>query len=85
MLSAHFVHSCQGNPPFYLQGGNSFTIRDCLHVCFMETLEFLKSKYILKVFFLINESFRDIQSQRFGEKKVGFKEEIKGKNRLNIE
>lgn len=51
----------------------------------METLEFLKSKYILKVFFFINESFRDIQSQRFGEKKVGFKEEIKGKNRLNIE
>lgn len=50
----------------------------------MEALDLLKGKYILKNFF-INESFRDIQSQRFEEKKVGFKEEIKGKNRLNYE
>lgn len=48
-------------------------------MCFMEALDFLKGKYILKdFFFFINESFRDRQSQRFEEKKVGFKEEIKG-------
>lgn len=29
--------------------------------------------------FFINEGFRDIQSQRFGKKKVEFKEEIKVK------